>query len=1819
MIRNYTIAIVFLMFLGILSFTNCTNKEINLVTNIDFEPLVTADEEGFVKDSLFTSVGVVPERPYPDFYYYASYEVKEGTGYFVDTEGTIIAEKENQLLPQDSTYRASWKYVGTTVGTHNVALFFSDNYDKRKAMTIQMELANVALLWEARSEQTTGVVKDSIPLQLVLENQNPERTVDFEYSIRLVKGAGQLLDADKKPIEKGESLEILQGTTALFYVPLQGETNTLLFELTDSNGQELQTELSFEIEGESINLPPVANDDAVEVIVGMDTIIDVLSNDEDPEMDMLKIEAIVVQPLNGTVVLNEDGTITYTPNPLLPAGANDRFVYTIKDDPTGNVSENEATVDITFIARETIPIPDPIFEQSLIDQSYDSDGEVNGVMFKDDVEAIVTLDVAGSLQAYLAIKDYSGIEYFSNLKNLSISFNTGIEKLNLDNNKALETFSFSYASVVNFVQPEFLNLKEVHLAHATIEGFDLSFIKSLESVSLVTTDYNNPNFSNLPNLKTIKLSGARISGALNLESSNNLESLDINESLITSLDISNIIDLKELRINDSKDLSCVQVKNITEAASNTDWVIQETSYYSLDCSQARETVAIPDTVFEEKLRELGFDSDGVTNGKIYKTDALAIETLDVTKGYELGQLQIKQFDGIEAFENLTNFTCSYHPAAVPSLTSFDLSKNSAIKNLNLGYIRIPSGFKFSDFPELEEVGLIRFNGPVEEPIEINFSQNPKLRIFSGNEMGLGDIDFRNNSALESISLGLGTNSINIAGLSNLHTIGITSYGETAIDISDAINLKTLRLSNFIALTSLDITKNVLLENLNISENSKIECIKVANVVEATNNQNWVIPSTSKYSLDCSQEQETVAIPDAVFEERLREQGFDSDGVTNGKIYKTDALKIEVLDILRSNQVPTPRPEIKDFTGIESFENLKELDCSNFGPALLNLNNNTKLERLRISFSKVEFVSFNELKNLKSLTFGYAGTYKESLLGFDKLETLSCGFGGIASGDFTGLQNLEKIILTSCSITDEVINVSDNTSLSSLTLSNISTLTDDSIDISRITGLTTLSIGSDTAIRCVQVNNVESAINNSGWSIKDGASYALDCSEPETIAIPDAVFEERLREQGFDSDGVTNGKIYKTDALKIEVLDILRSNQVPTPRPEIKDFTGIESFENLKELDCSNFGPALLNLNNNTKLERLRISFSKVEFVSFNELKNLKSLTFGYAGTYTESLLGFDKLETLSCGFGGIASGDFTGLQNLEKIILTSCSITDEVINVSDNTSLSSLTLNNISTLTDDSIDISRITGLTTLSIGSDTAIRCVQVNNVESAINNSGWSIKDGASYALDCSEPETIAIPDAVFEERLREQGFDSDGVTNGKIYKTDALKIEVLDILRSNQVATPRPEIKDFTGIESFENLKELDCSNFGPALLNLNNNTKLERLRIIFSKVEFVSFNELKNLKSLTFGYAGTYKESLLGFDKLETLTCGFGGIASGDFTRLNTLKSISLTSCDVVDKIIKVSENTALRELYLNDIAALTNSSIDVSRITGLDKLGVVGNVNAITCVQVDNVENATNNGDWRIKEGVHYSLDCSQPETVAIPDAVFEERLREQGFDSDGVTNGKIYKTDALKIEVLDILRSNQVPKPRPEIKDFTGIESFENLKELDCSNFGPALLNLNNNTKLEQLRISFSKVEFVSFNELKNLKSLTFGYAGTYKESLLGFDKLETLTCGFGGIASGDFTGLRNLEKIILSSCSITDEVINVSDNTSLNSLTLNNISTLTDNSIDISRITGLTTLSIGGNTEIKCVQVNNVENATNNGGWRIKEGVIYALDCSNP
>ncbi|MGH9968876.1 MAG: Ig-like domain-containing protein [Pyrinomonadaceae bacterium] len=128
------------------------------------------------------------------------------------------------------------------------------------------------------------------------------------------------------------------------------------------------------------NRPPDAVDDTATTCKNRPKRINVLANDRDPDGDPLTVGA-VTQPANGSVVINSDNTVTYTPRRGFVG--TDSFTYTISD---GRGGSDTARVTVTVGRCDGDEDDDDDFDDDGDRDDHDIDDDNDGVHDDRDID-----------------------------------------------------------------------------------------------------------------------------------------------------------------------------------------------------------------------------------------------------------------------------------------------------------------------------------------------------------------------------------------------------------------------------------------------------------------------------------------------------------------------------------------------------------------------------------------------------------------------------------------------------------------------------------------------------------------------------------------------------------------------------------------------------------------------------------------------------------------------------------------------------------------------------------------------------------------------------------------------------------------------------------------------------------------------------------------------------------------------------------------------------------------------------------------------------------------------------------------------------------------------------------------------------------------------------------------------------------------------------------------------------------------------------------------------------------------------------------------
>jgi len=278
---------------------------------------------------------------------------------------------------------------------------------------------------------------------------------------------------------------------------------------------------------------------------------------------------------------------------------------------------------------QTTAIPDPFFEQALIDLGIDSDGEINGQVLTSDVENIAELILDNNSfygYNYDGGIDFTGIEGFASLETLRIIY-VIISHIDLTQNTQLKVLNLIHTelgSEYGFNEPLDLSantlLEEFYGGNP---GLDVGPFNQIEAL----------DFSNNPNIKIVNLYNMPSIKYINLKNGNNNPDMSIDISLFPWWMINEDPDDN----GEIKNTVCIEVDDVTAAQNNQapydDWVI---------VSGNRVEYHFVDNPIDCTASDASFDKLPI---KIYPNPAKDIVYFDLQDNLQIHKAEIIDYTG----------------------------------------------------------------------------------------------------------------------------------------------------------------------------------------------------------------------------------------------------------------------------------------------------------------------------------------------------------------------------------------------------------------------------------------------------------------------------------------------------------------------------------------------------------------------------------------------------------------------------------------------------------------------------------------------------------------------------------------------------------------------------------------------------------------------------------------------------------------------------------------------------------------------------------------------------------------------------------------------------------------------------------------------------------------------------------------------------------------------------------------------------------------------------------------------------------------------
>jgi hypothetical protein len=295
------------------------------------------------------------------------------------------------------------------VGDDSFDYTIEDGYGGSATATVNVAVANV----------NDPPVVDAVPDQGNLENDSASLQIvasDVDGPNPLSYSATGLPPA--LTIDPGTGL--ITGTVSYDAVahPAIQDIYTVTVEVSDGLAT---TPVSFDWTITDVNRVPVAVDDSASTTHDTPVNIDVLTNDSDADGDALAVSGVSAAA-NGTVVVNVDNTLTYTPDTGFVSS--DSFSYTIEDGFGGSATAT-VTVDVTNQAPTAVDDvygtqqdqPLNIAAPGVLANDSDADGDaLTAVLQSNTSSGVLALNADGSF-SYTPSAGFIGQDSFTYVAN----------------------------------------------------------------------------------------------------------------------------------------------------------------------------------------------------------------------------------------------------------------------------------------------------------------------------------------------------------------------------------------------------------------------------------------------------------------------------------------------------------------------------------------------------------------------------------------------------------------------------------------------------------------------------------------------------------------------------------------------------------------------------------------------------------------------------------------------------------------------------------------------------------------------------------------------------------------------------------------------------------------------------------------------------------------------------------------------------------------------------------------------------------------------------------------------------------------------------------------------------------------------------------------------------------------------------------------------------------------------------------------------------------------------------------------------------------
>ncbi|WP_426369441.1 tandem-95 repeat protein [Pseudocolwellia sp. HL-MZ7] len=316
---------------------------------------------------------------------------------------------------------------GTVSITEKGAILFVPDADFNGTSTISYTVFDGQEGVETTTIVTVDSVNDAPIANSDIATLNEDTNITFDVLINDTDVEGDTLTITEISVDTG--IVNISATGEVTYTPLPEFNGTAIISYTISDGQDAEASTTATITVISINDSPVINDITANTLLSQGVIIDVLSATNDVDMDALSISSAISE--NGTVIINSDGTITFTPTDEFVGVA---IVNVCVSDINGGVTCTD--VSVTVVDPNVAPTVNDVALKAIEDTSL-TFTLVGSDLENDDLTFILIDQPNGEVSGSLPLVTYTPPANFNGETTLTYQANDG----KLDSNIATITIT----------------------------------------------------------------------------------------------------------------------------------------------------------------------------------------------------------------------------------------------------------------------------------------------------------------------------------------------------------------------------------------------------------------------------------------------------------------------------------------------------------------------------------------------------------------------------------------------------------------------------------------------------------------------------------------------------------------------------------------------------------------------------------------------------------------------------------------------------------------------------------------------------------------------------------------------------------------------------------------------------------------------------------------------------------------------------------------------------------------------------------------------------------------------------------------------------------------------------------------------------------------------------------------------------------------------------------------------------------------------------------------------------------------------------------